>query len=117
MSEQVDLFLDSIVDAPVKDDQALMAYPFFALAKKPRMEPIIYDDGKVRVEVRPGERGIATIWDKDILIYLVSVINDAIEIADALEMDREWFIEMVMRQRFPIVAAILFDKKKTRAAA
>lgn len=43
------------------------------------MEPLVYDDGKVTIRVSPGERGIATIWDKDILIYLASLLNDRIE--------------------------------------
>jgi plasmid replication initiation protein len=78
-STQIDLFLDSIVNAPVKDDRALMEFPFFSIQKRPLMEPIIYDDGKVTIRVSPGERGIATIWDKDILIYLSSLINERIE--------------------------------------
>lgn len=77
--KQVDLFLDSIVNAPFKDDRALMEFPFFSLQKTPRMKPLVYDDGKVKIEVRPGDRGIATIWDKDVLIYLASIINDRIE--------------------------------------
>ncbi|WP_255592019.1 replication initiator protein A [Geminicoccus harenae] len=76
---QVDLFLDSLISAPFKDDRALMEFPFFSLQKTPRTKPMIYDDGKVRVEIRPGDRGIATIWDKDVLIYLASIINDRIE--------------------------------------
>lgn len=78
-SRQVDLFLDSLINAPLKDDRALMEFPFFSLQKAPRMKPLVYDDGRVRVEVRPGERGIATIWDKDVLIYIASIINDRIE--------------------------------------
>ncbi|HEX2525906.1 MAG TPA: replication initiator protein A [Geminicoccus sp.] len=77
--KQVDLFLDSLINAPFKDDRALMEFPFFSLQKTPRTKPMIYDDGKVRVEIRPGDRGIATIWDKDVLIYLASIINDRIE--------------------------------------
>ena len=77
--KQVDLFLDSIINAPIKDDRALMEFPFFSLQKTPRMRPLVYDDGKVKIEVRPGDRGIATIWDKDVLIYLASIINDRIE--------------------------------------
>jgi plasmid replication initiation protein len=77
--KQVDLFLDSLINAPMKDDRALMEFPFFSLQKTPRMKPLVYDDGKVKVEVRPGDRGIATIWDKDVLIYLASIINDRIE--------------------------------------
>jgi plasmid replication initiation protein len=76
---QVDLFLDSLVNAPLKDDRALMEFPFFSLEKRPRMEPLVYDDGKVRIRISPGERGIATIWDKDLLIYVASLINDKLE--------------------------------------
>jgi len=77
--KQVDLFLDSLINAPLKDDRALMEFPFFSLQKTPRMKPLVYDDGKVTIEVRPGDRGIATIWDKDVLIYIASIINDRIE--------------------------------------
>jgi plasmid replication initiation protein len=77
--KQVDLFLDSIVSAPLKDDRALMEFPFFSLQKAPRHRPLVYDDGKVKIEVRPGDKGIATIWDKDVLIYIASIINDRIE--------------------------------------
>ena len=77
--KQVDLFLDSLINAPIKDDRALMEFPFFSLQKAPRLKPLVYDDGKVKIEIRPGDRGIATIWDKDVLIYLASIINDRIE--------------------------------------
>jgi plasmid replication initiation protein len=76
---QVDLLLDSLVNAPLKDDRALMEFPFFSLEKRPRMEPLVYDDGKVRIEVKPGASGLATIWDKDLLIYITSLINDRLE--------------------------------------
>ena len=76
---QVDLFLDTLVNAPIKDDRALMEFPFFSLQKQPRMEPLVYDDGRVQVRISPGERGLATIWDKDILIYVASLLNDRIE--------------------------------------
>ena len=36
-------------------------------------------DGKVKIEIRPGDRGIATIWDKDVLIYLTSIVNDRLD--------------------------------------
>lgn len=79
-NQQVDLFLESMVNAPVKDDRDLMEFPFFSLQKRPRFEPLIYDDKKgVRIEVLPGAKGIATIWDKDVLIYLVSRVNDQLE--------------------------------------
>jgi len=80
MSEtQVDLFLDQLVDAPIKDERALMEFPFFSLQKQPRRQPFLYDDGKVKILIEPGPRGIATIWDKDLLIYLASLVNERIE--------------------------------------
>jgi plasmid replication initiation protein len=82
---QVDLFLESLINAPLKDDRALMEFPFFSLQKQPRMEPLVYDDGKVKIEVRPGPKGIATIWDKDLLIYVASLINERLERGMAVE--------------------------------
>ena len=77
--QQVDMFLETILDAPVKDDRALMEFPFFSLQKGPRHEAMVYDDGKVRVSVEAGPRGIATIYDKDVLIYCASLVNDRLE--------------------------------------
>jgi plasmid replication initiation protein len=76
---QVDLLLDTIGNVPLKDDRALMEFPFFALEKRPRMEPLVYDDGRVQIRISPGERGMATIWDKDLLIYLASLMNDRLD--------------------------------------
>jgi plasmid replication initiation protein len=76
---QLDLLADALRDAAIKDERALMEFPFFSLEKRPRMEPIVYDDGRVRIEIQPGHRGVATIWDKEILIYLASIINDRLE--------------------------------------
>ncbi|WP_162136981.1 replication initiator protein A [Magnetospirillum molischianum] len=79
MTDQVDLFLDSLMNAPIKDERATMEFPFFCLTKKPRTTPMVYNDGKVKIEIKPGSAGIATIWDKDILIYAASIINERIE--------------------------------------
>ncbi|CAH2605469.1 Plasmid replication initiator (plasmid) [Rhodovastum atsumiense] len=76
---QVDLFLESLVNAPMRDDRALMEFPFFSLSKGPRMDPIVYGDGRVSIEISPGKRGIATIWDKDVLIYVATLINARID--------------------------------------
>ncbi len=77
--QQVDLFLDQLIDAPIKDDRALMEFPFFTLQKQPRHEPFRYDDGAVTIDIQPGPKGMASIYDKDVLIYLASVLNDRIE--------------------------------------
>jgi len=78
-SQQIDLFLDTLIDAPLKDEQALMEFPFFSLSKRPRLTPFVYDDGTVKIEISPGMAGMATIWDKDLLIYLASLLNERIE--------------------------------------
>jgi plasmid replication initiation protein len=74
--------LATLDDASLKDERVLMEYPFFSLEKAPRTTPIIYQDGdelQIRVEPSREEVGIATIWDKGILIYVASLLNDLIE--------------------------------------
>lgn len=55
-----------------------MAYPFFSLSKSRRTAPIDFAAGNVtvRVEAVP-DRGMATIWDADILIWAASQIVEA----------------------------------------
>lgn len=77
--QHIDLFVESLESAPLRDDRATMEFPFFALQKRPLLTPIVYIDGNVSIRISPGERGIATIWDKDVLIYLSSLINSKIE--------------------------------------
>jgi len=77
--QQIDLFVESMVSAPLRNDRATMEFPFFALQKRPLLTPIVYQDGNVSIRISPGERGVATIWDKDVLIYLTSLINAKIE--------------------------------------
>ena len=76
---QIDLFIESLIAAPLRDDRVTMEFPFFALQKRPLQTPLLYQDGNVSIRISPGERGIATIWDKDVLIYLASLINSRIE--------------------------------------
>ena len=71
-----DLFLRQLSDAPFKDERSLMEFPFFSLQKRPRLEPIDYQDDDIAISIQPGPKGIATIYDKDILIYLASIIAE-----------------------------------------
>ena len=65
---------------PVKDDQDLMAFPFFSLSKRPRYDPIEYVDGSGRtIRIEAGPKGMATIWDAELINYAVSLINEALE--------------------------------------
>jgi len=61
-----------------RDAQDMMAYPFFALGKSRRVQPIDFRAGGVQVRVEGTlEHGLATIWDADILIWAASQIVQA----------------------------------------
>ncbi len=76
--EQLDLFRALPGDMAPRDAQDLMAFPFFSLAKSPRIRPIDFRSGGVTVRVEGTlEHGIATIWDADILIWAASQIVEA----------------------------------------
>jgi plasmid replication initiation protein len=60
---------------PVCQAQILMSYPFFSLAKAPRLKPIDYSSHKAMVQVAAdGASTIPTIWDADILIWAASQV-------------------------------------------
>jgi plasmid replication initiation protein len=67
-----DLFVCDVADAILKDDMASMEHPFFSLSKKPETAIRRYENGNKWLEVVPSVKGLATIYDKDILIYCIS---------------------------------------------
>lgn len=69
---QYDLFVCDVADAVLKNDMASMEHPFFSLSKKPDTEVRRYENGDKWLEVVPSVKGLATIYDKDILIYCIS---------------------------------------------
>ena len=65
-------------DMALRDAQDLMAYPFFSLAKSPRIVPIRFEAGGISLTVEGvPEHGIATIWDADVLIWAARQIIQA----------------------------------------
>ncbi|OSP53706.1 replication initiator protein A [Pseudoruegeria sp. SK021] len=72
--DQGDLFVCDIFDAAPKGDMASMAHPIFSLSTKPDHRIRRYEDesGKNFVEVKPSAEGLATIHDRDVLIYCIS---------------------------------------------
>ena len=76
--DQVDLFFDTVVDTPLRDDRALMEFPFFSLQKRPLMKPLEFEKDDVVIKVSPGPKGIASVWDRDVLVYAVSKINERV---------------------------------------
>jgi plasmid replication initiation protein len=70
---------DSPLEGQINGQVDLMAYPFFGLSKTPSKRAIRFVEGAVSVEVRPSEKGVATIYDKEILIYLASLAMERLE--------------------------------------
>jgi len=69
---QGDFFLCDVLDAIPKDDMASMEHPLFSLSTRPDRRILRYDHNNTRIEVTPSVRGLATIHDKDILIFCIS---------------------------------------------
>ena len=72
---QHDLFICDVADAILKDVIAQMEHPFYSLSKKPETSVRRYEHKGNWVEVTPSIKGLATIYDKDILIYCISPNN------------------------------------------
>src|SRR5579864_7242664 len=67
-----DFFICDVTDAIPKDDMGSMEHPIYSLATKPDVSIREYDHNGVRISVVPSALGLATIHDKDILIYCIS---------------------------------------------
>jgi plasmid replication initiation protein len=67
-----DLFICDVLDAIPKDDMASMEHPIFSLATRADTKILRYEHRNVVVEIAPSVKGLATIYDKDILIYCIS---------------------------------------------
>ena len=73
-----DFFICDILDALPKDDMASMEHPLFSLATRPDRRILDYAHNGVHITVVPSVRGLATLFDKDILIYCISQLMAAV---------------------------------------
>jgi plasmid replication initiation protein len=73
-----DFFIADVLDWALKDDRASMEHPFFSLSKKPDTRIRRYEHNGISVTVTPSVLGLATIWDKDLLLYCVSVLTEGL---------------------------------------
>ncbi|UOM37074.1 replication initiator protein A [Acuticoccus sp. I52.16.1] len=69
---QRDLFVCDIVDAVPKGDMSSMEHPVFSLSTKPDMRSRRYERGGNWIEISPSRYGLATVHDRDVLIYCIS---------------------------------------------
>lgn len=75
-----DFFLADLFDYAMKDDGASMEAPIFTLSKKPDLSIWTWTskDGNKSIKVAPSVLGRATQHDKDVLIYVVSQLTEAL---------------------------------------
>ena len=75
--KQLDFFIADLFDAvSFRDDMASMEHPIFAL-KSGDIRSRRYEHNGITIEVNPNRFGIATIRDKDIWIYCISKLMQA----------------------------------------
>lgn len=73
---QLDFFIADIADPSPKCDMASMEHPVFALRAGDRRIRRYQHRGNV-MEIQPGAKGMATIHDKDVLIYCAGQLVEA----------------------------------------
>lgn len=87
---QPNFFVCDVFDAALKGDMASMEHPIFSLSKKPDMKIRRYENGGNWAEIRPSAKGLATVFDRDILIYCISqlmaAVNDGRPISKTLHL-------------------------------
>ncbi len=74
--KQKDFFICDVFDS-FKDDMASMEHPMFSLSKKPDHRMLNYEYKGITIKIKPSYTGLATILDKDILLYLASSLMNA----------------------------------------
>ena len=68
-----DFFTCDVFDS-FKDDIASMEHPVFSLSKTPDHRMLVYERDGVSIKIKPSYTGLATIFDKDILLYLAGAL-------------------------------------------
>ena len=81
---QADFFVCDIFDAIPKDDLATMEHPIFSLSTKPDRRILTYTHNGTDITVVPSMRGLATIHDKDVLIFCISQLMSALNTGRAV---------------------------------
>jgi plasmid replication initiation protein len=76
---QGDFFVCDIFDAAPKGDVGSMEHPIFSLSTKPDTRPRKYEHRGVTVEIKPSSDGLATIHDRDVLIFCISQLIRAMD--------------------------------------
>lgn len=82
---QPDFFVPGLYDVATKDNRSLMDVALFRLSKRDKRagEVIRYDLPDGFVEVKAGPDGMASIWDYDIVLMLISHLTESMNLYNA----------------------------------
>lgn len=67
-----DFFLCDLLEVAPKGDLSSMEHPIFSLSTRPDLKIRRYENHENFIEIKPSAIGMATIFDRDILIYCIS---------------------------------------------
>lgn len=81
-TDQLDLFLGELFAIARKDDVASMEHPMFSIRKGGDKQKRRYEHNGYFLEITPSVKGSATIWDKDILIYVFTLMRQRLDSGD-----------------------------------
>lgn len=85
---QGDFFVCDIFDAAPKADIGPMEHPIFSLSTKPDKRVRNYAHRGLTIEIKPSSDGLATVHDRDVLIFCISqlirAINDGREVSQTV---------------------------------
>lgn len=85
---QGDFFVCDIFDAVPKADMASMEHPIFSLSTKPDTRVREYEHNGIKIAIKPSVDGLATVHDRDVLIYCISqlmtALNDGNEVSQVV---------------------------------
>ena len=95
---QEDFFVCDVFDAVPKGDMVPMEHPVFTISQKPDLtiRKYVSNDGDKWMEITPSVKGLATVFDRDLLIYcisqLIAAMNDDRPIERTLRMRAHDFL-------------------------
>ena len=97
-----DFFICDIFDAAPKSDTASMEHPLFTLSTKPDTTAREYRSGDTWLKISPSNLGLATVHDRDILIYCISQcmarLNKGLKVHRTLRFNAHDLLKVTNRQ-------------------
>ena len=73
-----EFFVCDVLDAVPKADIGSMEHPIFSLSTRPDLRTRSYSHAGIEVTVKPSADGLATVHDRDVLIYCISQVISAL---------------------------------------